>query len=101
MAFEHSISRAILTQAKLILRAQPLIGDGAVVTFSSDSTAAIEWKSDGANPCVGMQIGHNKRDIEGGAQATLVPARSERLVLDSLIDGYTQNAALAGAGVVA
>jgi predicted amidohydrolase YtcJ len=40
-----------------------------------------------------MQIGHNKQDVEGGAQATLAPPRSERLRLDSLIDGYTRDAA--------
>jgi len=70
-----------------------LISDGAAVTFSSDITGAVEWKSEGANPYWGMQIGHNKQDIEGGAQAPLAPPRSERLRLDSLIDGYTRNAA--------
>jgi predicted amidohydrolase YtcJ len=75
------------------MRAQPLISDGAVVTFSSDITGASEWTSDRANPYLGMQIGHNKQDVEGGAQATLAPPRSERLRLGSLVDGYTRNAA--------
>jgi predicted amidohydrolase YtcJ len=84
---------AIGSKARSMMRAQPLISDGAVVTFSSDITDESEWKSHRANPYVGMQIGHNKQDIEGGAQATLAPPRSERLRLDSLVDGYTRGAA--------
>jgi hypothetical protein len=84
---------AIGDKARAMMRAQPLISDGAAVTFSSDITDEAEWKSGGANPYVGMQIGHNKQDIEGGAQAILTPPRSERLSLDSLIVGYTRNAA--------
>jgi hypothetical protein len=84
---------AIGDEANSQMRAQPLISDGAVVTFSSDITGATEWTSDRANPFLGMQIGHNKQEIEGGAQATLAPPRSERLRLDSLVDGYTRNAA--------
>jgi len=84
---------AIGDKADSQMRAQPLISDGAVVTFSSDITAATEWASDRANPYLGMQIGHNKQEIEAGAQATLAPPRSERLRLESLVDGYTRNAA--------
>jgi predicted amidohydrolase YtcJ len=84
---------AIGDNARNMMRAQPLISDGAVVTFSSDITGALEWKSEGANPYWGMQIGHNKQDVDGGAQASLAPPRSERLRLDSLIDGYTRDAA--------
>jgi predicted amidohydrolase YtcJ len=73
--------------------ATPLISDGAVVTFSSDITDETEWKSERANPYLGMQVGHNKQDIEGGAAAVLAPPRSERLSLDALVDGYTRNAA--------
>jgi predicted amidohydrolase YtcJ len=84
---------AIGDEARSQMRAQPLISDGAVVTFSSDITGAEEWASHRANPFLGMQIGHNKQEIEGGAQATLAPPRSERLHLNSLVDGYTRNAA--------
>jgi hypothetical protein len=84
---------AIGNEANSQMRAQPLISDAAVVTFSSDITGAAEWTTDRASPYVGMQIGHNKQEIEGGAQATLAPPRSERLRLDSLVDGYTRNAA--------
>ncbi len=87
------LERAIGDKARSMMRAQPLISDGAVVTFSSDITDVSEWKSERANPYLGMQIGHNKQEIEGGAQATLTPPRSERLGLGSLIDGYTRNAA--------
>ncbi|MEE9230822.1 MAG: amidohydrolase family protein [Acidobacteriota bacterium] len=84
---------AVGDKARSMMRAQPLISDGAVVTFSSDITDETEWKSDRANPYLGMQVGHNKQDIEGGAAAVLAPPRSERLSLDSLVDGYTRNAA--------
>jgi predicted amidohydrolase YtcJ len=90
----EELKPAIGDKARIMMRAQPLISDGAVVTFSSDITDRTEWKSHGANPFVGMQIGHNKQDIEGGAQAILTPPRSERLRLDSLVDGYTRNAAI-------
>jgi len=84
---------AIGDKARVQMRAQPLISDGAVFTFSSDITDESEWKADSANPYVGMQIGHNKQAIEGGADATMAPPRSERLRLDSLVDGYTRHAA--------
>jgi predicted amidohydrolase YtcJ len=90
---ESVLKHAIGGKARSMMRAQPLISDGAVFTFSSDITEKNEWMSERANPYVGIQIGHNKQDIEGGAQATLAPPRSERLRLDSLIDGYTRNAA--------
>jgi predicted amidohydrolase YtcJ len=90
----EELKPAIGDKARIMMRAQPLISDGAVVTFSSDITDRAEWKSHGANPFAGMQIGHNKQDIEGGAQAILTPPRSERLRLDSLVDGYTRNAAV-------
>jgi len=90
---EEGLESAIGDEADSQMRAQPLISDGAVFTFSSDITGATEWTSDRANPYLGMQIGHNKQEIEGGAQATLAPPRSERLRLGSLVDGYTRNAA--------
>ena len=85
---------AIGDKARSMVRAQPLFSDGAVVTFSSDITGEAERESDRANPYLGMQIGHNRKEVEGGAQATLGPPLSERLRLDSLVDGYTRNAAL-------
>ena len=90
---ETGLTSAIGDKARAMMRAQPLISDGAVVTFSSDITGELEKESDRANPYLGMQIGHNKQEIEGGIQATLTPLRSERLGLDSLVDGYTRNAA--------
>ena len=69
----EALKPAIGDKARAMMRAQPLISDGAVFTFSSDITDQAEWKSHGANPYAGMQIGHNKQDIEGGAQAILTP----------------------------
>jgi predicted amidohydrolase YtcJ len=88
-----ALELAIGDMARSMMRAQPLISDGAVVTFSSDITGEAEAKSDRANPYLGMQIGHNRKEVEGGAQAALGLPLSERLRLDSLVDGYTRNAA--------
>jgi predicted amidohydrolase YtcJ len=90
---ETMLKPAIGEKARAMMRVQPLVSDGAVFTFSSDITDQSEWKTHRASPYLGMQIGHNKQDIEGGADATLTPPRSERLRLESLIDGYTRNAA--------
>jgi len=78
-----------------MMRAQPMISDDAVVTFSSDITTESEWKDDSANPYLGMQVGHNRQGIEGGADAPYSPPRSERIRLDALVDGYTRHGAVA------
>ena len=72
-------------------RAQPLFDDGAVVTFSSDlyMLAALER----ANPYVGMQVAHNRQDLDGGKDAPVLPPLSERLSLENLIEGYTYSGA--------
>ena len=85
---------AIGDKAFSLMRAQPLISDGAVFTFSSDITDYIEWKSDRASPFVGMQIGHNRQVIEGGPTAPIGRPQSERLQRIDLVDGYTKNAAM-------
>jgi predicted amidohydrolase YtcJ len=90
---DGALALAIGDNSRSMMRAQPLISDGAVVTFSSDITGEAEKDSDRANPYLGMQIGHNRKDVEGGDQATLGPPLSERLRLDSLVSGYTGNAA--------
>jgi hypothetical protein len=84
---------AIGDKARSMMRAQPMISDGAIVTFSSDIYSEYEWTSDDANPYVGMQTGHNKQYVDGGAEAAFASPRSERLRLDVLLDGYTRNAA--------
>lgn len=72
-------------------RAQPLFDDGAMVTFSSDlyMLAAL----DRANPYIGMQVGHNRQDLDGRENAPLLPPSTERLALEDLIAGYTYNGA--------
>ena len=84
---------AIGEKARSMMRAQPMISDGAIFTFSSDIYTEYEWTSDDANPYVGMQTGHNKQTVDGGADAAFATPRSERLRLDVLLDGYTRNAA--------
>lgn len=80
-------------KAKNTMRAQPLISDGVSVSFSSDITDETEWKRDRANPFLGMQIAHNKQDIEGGASAPIASPISERLSLTALVDGYSRQGA--------
>jgi predicted amidohydrolase YtcJ len=76
-------------------RAQPMISDGAVVTFSSDNTDASEWQYDreSSSPFVGIQVGHTRQDIDVGEGGDFIPPLSERLQIDDLVNGYTSNAA--------
>ena len=90
---EKVLKFAIGDHAFSHMRAQPVISDGARFTFSSDITDAVAWKADLANPFVGMQTGHNKQYVEGGAQAHMAPPRSDRIALDDLVDGYTRHGA--------
>ena len=71
----------------------PLLDAGATVSFSSDITDHIEWKTDRADPFLGMQIGHNRQEPEGGKDAKLRPPESERLRLEDLVKGYTRSGA--------
>ena len=70
-----------------------MIADDAIFTFSSDITKASGWRGDAANPYHGMQIGHNRQPVEGGPDARYAKPRSERIRLDTLVDGYTINGA--------
>jgi predicted amidohydrolase YtcJ len=70
-----------------------LLSAGARVTFSSDITDHIEWKTDRADPFLGMQVGHTRQEVEGGAQAPVRPPEKERLDLEDLVRGYTLNGA--------
>lgn len=72
---------------------RPLLAAGAIVTYSSDITDHIEWKTDRADPFLGMQIGHTRQEVEGGAKAPVRPPENERLELEDLLRGYTLNGA--------
>jgi predicted amidohydrolase YtcJ len=74
-------------------RVKPLLDAGAVVTFSSDITDHVEWKTDRADPFLGMQIGRTRQEVEGGPDAPVRPPASERLRLEDLLRGYTLNGA--------
>ena len=91
---DEGLFPAIGDKAHSMMRAQPMLSDGAVVTFSSDITDEYGWKGDRANPYLGMQIGHNRQDVEGGVNAPRARPQSERLQLDDLLNGYTRNAAV-------
>lgn len=84
---------AIGDRALNMQRAQPLMADGAMVTFSSDITDAYEWKTDRANPYLGMQVGHNRQDVGVAADGVYLPPVSDRLSRTDLMNGYTSNAA--------
>ncbi len=84
---------AIGDRALNMQRAQPLMADGAMVTFSSDITDAFEWKTDRANPYLGMQVGHNRQDVGVAADGVYLPPISDRLSRTDLMNGYTSNAA--------
>ncbi len=90
---DHNVFAAIGDRAWSQMRAQPMIADDAVFTFSSDITTTHGWRDESANPYHGMQIGHNRQPVEGGPKARYARPRSERIRLDTLIDGYTINGA--------
>ena len=62
-----------------MFRVQPLLDDGAKVTFSSDIVSEMEWKTNRANPFLGIDIGHNRIEPEFGPDAKVRPPMSERL----------------------
>lgn len=70
---------------------QPLLDAGAIVSFSSDVVTPDEFER--ANPFLGMQVAHNRQDIEGGDKAKIMPPLSDRISLTDLLDGYSRNAA--------
>ena len=76
-----------------MFRAQPLLDDGARVTFSSDIVSEMEWKTHRANPYFGMDIGHNRIEPEWGPDAPVRPPAAERLDREDLVIGYTRDAA--------
>jgi len=90
---DHNVQAAIGDRAGSQMRAQPMIADDAVFTFSSDITTTHGWRDEAANPYHGMQIGHNRQPVDGGPDARYAKPRSERIRLDTLIDGYTINGA--------
>lgn len=74
-----------------VMRAQPLLNDGAVVTFSSDVISAFQY--DRANPFLGMQVGHNRQDIGVPEDTPLLLPATERLNLEDMVKGYTLSGA--------
>ena len=76
-----------------MFRVQPLLDDGARVTYSSDIVSEMEWQTHRANPFFGMDIGHNRIEPEWGPEAPVRPPVSERLDRKDLVMGYTRDAA--------
>jgi len=77
----------------LMYRAQPLLDNGATVTFSSDIVSTFEWDTDRGNPYLGMQIGHTRIEPEFEDPDRVRPPFSDRLSRQDLLLGYTINGA--------
>ncbi|NIB43386.1 amidohydrolase [Pseudomaricurvus alkylphenolicus] len=73
------------------MRAKSFFEAGALVSFSSDVVAPTEMTR--ANPFLGMQVGINRQEPEGGPDARIMSPVQERLTLEQLLQGYTANAA--------
>lgn len=73
------------------MRAKAFFDAGATVTFSSDVVTPYEFER--ASPFVGIQIGHNRQDLEGGRDAHIMQPDDQKLSLEQLIEGYTVNGA--------
>jgi predicted amidohydrolase YtcJ len=78
-------------RASRVMRAQPLLEDGAVVSFSSDVTTYAEMER--ANPFFGMQIAHNRQEVEDGPGGAVMLPLTERLGRKELVLGYTRGGA--------
>ncbi|MGI9234925.1 MAG: amidohydrolase [Woeseiaceae bacterium] len=87
------VAQGIGDKAENMQRARSFIDAGATVTFSSDITDRYEWKSDRANPFVGMQVGHNRQDVGVDPEGDVMPPNDERVERIDLLTGYTSNAA--------
>ncbi|CAM3503515.1 amidohydrolase [Parendozoicomonas haliclonae] len=87
----HYLDAVIGERNKRVYVAQPLLESGATVSFSSDVISPAEWER--ANPFLGMQVAHNRQDLEGGVNAPLMEPVSERLTLEALLTGYTRSGA--------
>ena len=74
-----------------VMRAQPLLQNGAVVSFSSDVTTYSEMER--ANPFFGMQIAHNRQEVEDGPDGAVKLPWTERLGREDLVRGYTRGGA--------
>lgn len=72
-------------------RIQPLLRDGAVVSFSSDETSIAGLSR--TSPFFSMQVGHNRQEVGYGAEAEILPPLEERLALEDLVAGYTRGGA--------
>jgi predicted amidohydrolase YtcJ len=74
-------------------RFQPIISTGGTMTFGSDTVSLYEWER--ANPFIGIEIGHTRRDVDPlyqRAYGIRKPA-SEMLQVRDLVQGYTINGA--------
>jgi len=77
----------------LMYSVKPLLAAGAVVSFSSDVTDNVEWKTGRANPFYGMQVAHTRLEVDAAPGSQPRPPAGERLSLEELVRGYTRAAA--------
>lgn len=87
------VEQGIGGAASEMQRTQPFISGDAIVTFSSDITTESEWRTDRADPFLGMQVGHNRQDVGVEPDGEFMPPLSDRIHRRDLVNGYTSNAA--------
>ncbi|MGI9315009.1 MAG: amidohydrolase [Luminiphilus sp.] len=89
----HWVAQGIGDEVNRMQRVQPLLVEGATVSFSSDITDAFEWKSHRADPYLGMQSGHTRQDVGSNEATPVFPPLSDRVTRQNMVNGYTSNAA--------
>ena len=78
-------------RAKQRFLIQPLIDDGAVVSYSSDGTTIGGLYR--TSPFFSMQIGHNRQEVGAKPESEILPPIEERLSLHDIVRGYTMGGA--------
>lgn len=73
--------------------AEPILAEGAVVTFSSDVYFPSEWHDGSASPFTGIQVGHRRQYREDTPDGPRSRAVRNKLTREALVDGYTRSAA--------
>ena len=90
-ASEANLRRLLGDRADKMMRAEPLLRDGAKVSFSSDIVMQEEIPV--SSPYVGIQTGHNRQAVGEGADARILKPATERLSRELMVEGYTLSGA--------
>ena len=88
-SYDHSIGDL---QERMYLT-KSLVDDGAVVSFSSDAYFTSDWEAGNASPFVGIEVGHTRQYVGGGADSPRARPASEALSREAMVRGYTRGGA--------